>query len=651
MSLPYFCVMVRSPASVLYEECAISKRDPYSRYYHTVGLCQASRGPKHPTDSGMPSAWFTAVLTELAEASAALVIDTVDPETAVPCTAVLRPIGPVSALLVTLGGAPLGLSLLSRMSDAGGQFITTAECICGRKGSDANSSNTCNCTRHRTPPVGAGLFPTRDSGAVTRAIEDGWILMASQSSVHTIPLLAALAAPPVTEVPSAVSKRCRKNVIDHMAVQVTVAQSRTRGRGTSRASSGTLSDVLLALLQCSDRPPSESLALPYLTSKGDASDTFARQITLALRTVFDLKRTLDEENVSRKEAKAIPTTVSPQEYVVRLLQLQVILRLHLLRLLSVSAIDATVSGYGFSPAVDSDCDKIALHDPPVLESDVVCLLDRLGPVMDLDSHSSTLTTFMTQVLVPTFLASIDKVLLRVCDHLEMADALPLYIRDIHLASDGGRSSPVAALRSSQGTSQPDSDEIPLEALAEPEPDEAAPPPRPRSTLGGALKALTSRQITVFAKPIKISRPKRSKRRKSKGSAKNSRRKGNKPNVVVAETPAKELAGKAASAQAIKRPRRDNVVQESPAVHKQKQAERERIDKLGDITARRSPRFRIPEAAVGTRELSVRRRTDMGDLPTVPLQFGSPRRSPRRHHAPVNDSDDDGKRGVKRALDL
>lgn len=615
------------------------------RYFHALGVCQACLDTKNPDETAAPSRWFAGLLTQLAAASEGLLVDTVDPETGVPCTAVLRPVGPASALLITVGEAAVGAAVQSRMTHLGGQFLNGTHCLCGQEKSDAEV--ICDCAGGKHLDVSTGLFSAEsaavDSSLGAQVAPDGWLLAAMRGAAEPAPPLESIELPPLAK-PSSLVQKCLRNAENFMK-----AESNTKGtRGSRRALSVTsngLVDTLTALLQSSTRPRPQALALSFLSSTTELPENVQRNVSDTLRSLTDLECLLDSD--SCPELDAISETVARDDYLVRLLQLQTILRLHMVRLL----FQANPDGAHDMKQIESpgDLDPIS---PAALENDVVKLLDRLGPMMDLQDHSASVTSFMTHILVPTFAGTMDGVLRRVCDRLEMADALPPQLREIPLTSDAevGPSSDGAA-RSSQGTSQPETDGD-AAAVSEPEPEEAAPTARPRPTLGdkGAIKALTTRQITVFSKPANVSRRKSSKRRTSADKQAGGG-KGKKVKVMVTETPAKDLAAKTDRAQIVKRSRREFAVQESPAVQRAKQqhAERERLDRQAALGARRSPRIHRADA-VGVKPSAVARLAGAGKaISPVPFN-GSPRRSPRRRGAPPG-GPDATKPGVKRVLNL
>jgi hypothetical protein len=328
---------------------------------------------------------------------------------------------------------------------------------------------------------------------------------------------------------------------------------------------------------------------------------------------------------------------------------------------------------------------------------------------------------VANVLAPVCRDELGPVLRRIFVSLEREDELPQLGTLGHDDDGDGSPSGAAGAQSSPGmTSQDDTAVDPMsEPYALPDLDQQ-PLALPRHGDKGALRSftsLTSRQITMtFAKPKNNKKKRRSlgSSRKVRGgaghrsddaSSSNPRGVGGKKpksSVVVMETPAKELENQHAAAvlAGVKRGRRTQVVQESPAVAKQREAlatESGRmtttlsstaaagatgaptlgVDEAGG--ARRSPRVRLHGAAAASATARGRgasssassaprslHMSDDGDLvaSASPGHAGgaagmrpSPRRSPRVSAATaaasalgVND-DGDSRRGVKRALDL
>jgi len=615
------------------------------------------------------------LLACLAAASDAMLVDMVDPESGIPCVAALRPIGPISALLITLSGHFANAPPFQRMSEAGARYLAEARCICGRERADLASAAACDCADVASGvTLTAGLPPDAGAAAMPRPSDNSWLLGVGREAKGPFPQLEEVHSPASTGM-SALAKRSRKNLAKFMAAQASEAAAKAveREREKERAAtSAGLADALVTLLSYPDRPGPDALALPCLFAKDETAANAIPRVVNEVHSVDDIEGMLGaaEAHDDTEEAASV---VSRDDYVVRLLQLQVILRLHLLRLAAMSPYTVRGDRAGGRPkerpdgagsAKDAAVVTTSAVDPTdtgALEKDVVTLLHRLGLEMDLHDHSATASSFVSQVLIPTFRDSISRVLVRVCSKLEMNDALPTSLRDMPFTSDAEEDSPSGGLRSSQGTSQPGTDDTGPEPASEPEPEEAAPAPKPRSLLGdqGALKALTSRQITLFSKPHK--KPKRgsSSSRKPRGK----KRSGAKPRIMVAETPAKELDKKAEGRQMVKRARRDRVVLESPAVKraKKKQAELERLQEeaAAEHGLRRSPRFSLHGAEAKGRHRARTSRLFVGDpsdpdsdMHISPLRLSSPRRrSPRRHEAAAAAAAEEENRGVKRALAL
>eukprot|EP00041_Stephanoeca_diplocostata_P035787 m.1274880 g.1274880 ORF g.1274880 m.1274880 type:complete len:1339 (-) comp24759_c0_seq4:299-4315(-) len=202
-------------------------------------------------------------------------------------------------------------------------------------------------------------------------------------------------------------------------------------------------------LSATARPPPQAMAMAFISqAPPQEADTCSEQrqhwdrvaddISGCMHDISAIDKILDESSTEGVAALAAIGTpgVTHGEYTIRLLQLQVVLRLHLLSIHQHQDASMTTT---CPPADDDATDAMVAR----VTGDVLALMTRLSPLMDLfDADTNSLVLFLKSGLVPAFGPTVAPVLRLVFEDLELDRDMPSPLRvAVPLAA---QSSPIVA---------------------------------------------------------------------------------------------------------------------------------------------------------------------------------------------------------------